>query len=593
MRKLRSALFVALLCPAAGCAHAARQAVLTTPPPDAGKRVVAEHGAVSSANPLASAAGVSILRAGGNAVDAAVATAFAIGVVEPQMSGLGGSGAAVVYIAKEKKAYDLDFYASQNSASFRGHTGRPYPPGDLRVVGIPGDVAGLVELHDRFGRLPLAQVMAPAVRLAEDGFPVGQILAQMIVEDSAKLRRFPAAYAHFWPDGKPLAEGQVLRNPELAASLRLVAAKGKDGFYTGPLAEKVVATLNAGGHPATPSDLADYRTRWERPVCAEYHGRTILSAAPPQTGMQVLHTLELLEPFDLPKLGLPTRSAAAFDVLTSALRVGMADARVNDDPNWSPVPAAGVVSEGYAAERRALVGKGSAPDSILPGDARPFDAAPPPAACAPYQPYGPAQPVPAAGATSGPGASSNGGYGGAETTHMSIVDQDGNAVALTQTNSDVFGSGAWVAGFMLNDSGFRFTDENLDAPSRSPWRTRITTISPTVVLDGDGRVRMVVGAPGGGRIPTEILQVMVYVMDYGMDPLEAVRMPRMYPSPRSPRVQLEHGFPAALLRDVRAMGYEPVMPEPEYARLYIIVRGADGRWIAVADPRHDGEPRGY
>jgi gamma-glutamyltranspeptidase/glutathione hydrolase len=178
-----------------------------------------------------------------------------------------------------------------------------------------------------------------------------------------------------------------------------------------------------------------------------------------------------------------------------------------------------------------------------------------------------------------------------ETTHLSVVDSAGNAVALTVTNSSVWGSGAFVAGFFLNDSGFRFTEKNIEMPSRSRWRIRTTTIAPTIVLR-DGAVRMVIGAAGAGRIPTEIVQVMVYTLDYGLDPLDAVRMPRIFATAGNPQVQVEHGFSPELLREVRAMGYDPVTESSGYARLYMVVRQGE-RWIGVADTRHDGQPRGY
>ena len=178
-----------------------------------------------------------------------------------------------------------------------------------------------------------------------------------------------------------------------------------------------------------------------------------------------------------------------------------------------------------------------------------------------------------------------------ETTHLSVVDADGSAVSLSQTNSTIFGSGAWVAGFFLNDSGYRFQSDSSTMGGSSTWRTRTSTIAPTIVLE-NGRVRMVTGAPGSGRIPTEIAQTMVYVLDYGMDPIDALRMPRIYPAATSARVQLEHGFSPALLAAVRAMGYDPSAEGASHARLYMIVRSGD-RWIAVSDPRHDGEPRGY
>jgi gamma-glutamyltranspeptidase/glutathione hydrolase len=591
---------------AAGAQQAAPGASrFASPPADEGKRIEAANGVVTSANGLASEAGLEILRAGGNAVDAAVATAFAIGVVEPQMSGLGGSGAAVVWMKREGKPAYLDFYAAQPADSWRGHTEGPAQeppegqapprrePGDLRVVGIPGNVAGLLTLHEKFGSLTRERVMAPAIRLAEEGFPVGLVLAGFIEEGAQKMKPFPKARALYFPDEKPLPPGATLRTPELAESLRRVAREGRRGFYEGPTADALVATLNAGKHPATLADLAGFQPQWKRPLCTDYRGRAILSAAPPQTGHQVLHTLELLEPFDLRTLGLPTRSAAAFDVLVSALRVGQTASRGNADPNWVAVPANGISSAGFAVERKALVGARTAAKAIEPADAQPFDQTRPAGECALYDPYGPAPAIPG---PPGPpqiagGLGERADEDGGETTHMSVVDKDGNAVALTQTNSSVWGSGGFVAGFFLNDSGFRFTDATIDAPSRSRWRIRTTTIAPTIVLQR-GRVEMVVGAPGGGRIPTEIVQVMVYTLDYGMDPLDAVRMPRIFPTPQNPRVQLEHGFPPELLREVRAMGYEPTPPAPGYARLYLIVRRGDV-WVGVADTRHDGQPRGY
>lgn len=556
-------------------------------PPDVGKRVAVRNGVVSSADPRASEAGVEILRAGGNAIDAAVATAFAIGVVEPHMSGLGGSGSALVWIAEEGRPYYLDFYAAQNADSFRGRTGGPRPPGDLRIVGIPGNVAGLLDLHERWGKLPLEQVMAPAIRLAEEGFAIGSILAEMIAREEQKLKRFPEAAARYWPEGRPLQPGTIFRNPELAATLRRIAEHGRAGFYEGPVAEAVVAMMNAGGHPVTLADLAAYPTRWMRPLCTDYRGYTVLSGPPPQTGIQVLHTLELLEPFDLPALGLPTRSAAAFDVLASALRVGTTARTGNADPDWVRIPANGIVSEAFARSRAGLVGTGRAVPTVERADATPFDDAPPPAACAPLEPYGPAQPIRAAVDAVQSVAPDEGG----ETTHLSVVDAEGNAVSLTQTNSTLFGSGAWVAGFFLNDSGYRFGEEELDAPARRRWRTRTSTIAPTIVLDDEG-VRMVVGAPGSGRIPTAIVQTIVYTLDYGMDPLAAVRMPRIFPTPGEPRVEFEHGFAPDVLGEVRAMGYDPVASGFGYARMYLVARQGDG-WVGVADPRHDGEPRGF
>ena len=556
--------------------------------PDLGKRLVAERGVVTSAHPLASEAGVEMLRAGGNAVDAAVAAAFAIGVVEPQMSGLGGSGAMLVWMAGARRADYLDFYAAQPAAAFAAaRITAADTTAALRDVGVPGEVAGLLAAHERFGKLPRAAVLAPAIRIAETGYPLYQILAEMIAMDTLRLPRDPVARALFWRDGRPLSPGDRIVNPELAAALRRIAEQGRSGFYEGETARAVVARMNEGGHPVRLEDFAAYAPVWRRPLCTTYRGRVVLSAPPPQGGMQLLHSLELLEPHDLGALGFPARSARAFDVFTSALRAAQVGARGNDDPRWTAVPARGVVSGGWAEARRGLVGTGRAADSIAPGDARPFDAQPSPAECARYEPYGAAPAVAAAGA---PGDAASG-LGG-ETTHISVVDGDGSAVAVTVTNSSVFGNRAGVLGFFLNDSGISFfRAADLARPGAPAWRTRTSTIAPTLVLD-EGGVRMVVGSPGGGRIPLAMMQSISYVLDYGLDPLEALRMPRMYPTAQSRRVELENGFEPLMLGEVRAMGYEPTAQSFGYARLYLVVRSG-GRWIGAADPRHDGQVRGW
>jgi gamma-glutamyltranspeptidase/glutathione hydrolase len=551
---------------------------------------------VTSANPLASEAGVAMLRAGGNAIDAAVATAFALGVVEPQMSGPGGSGAAMIWLAGASRPIYLDFYAAQFADAWRGSPAVKATPRsegtaspDLRIVGMPGEVAGLLTVHETHGVLTRQQVLAPAVRLADDGFPVGRILADFIAGGEKKMAPYPDAMQLYFPDGKPVRPGAIVRNPALAETLRRIVAEGARGFYEGPTAEAMVSVLNAGGHPASLRDLTAYAPQWKQPLCTEYRGHTVLSAPPPQTGMRVLHTLELLEGFDLRTLGLPTRSAAAFDVLTSALRVGQAGAARNGDPNWMSVAANGISSDAFAATRRPLVGTGKAPAVITPAQADTFEATPFPASCAALLPSPVATAAPEMTAVHAAEEAPDPGSG--ETTHVSVVDREGNAVALTVTNSSVWGSGAFVGGFFLNDSGFRFTEQNIDAPSRSRWRIRTTTIAPTIVLK-DRSVQMVIGAPGAGRIPTEIVQVMVYVLDYRLDPLDAVKMPRIFATAANPQVQVEHGFTPDMLRDVRAMGYDPVTESSGYARLYVVVRQGD-RWIGVADTRHDGQPRGY
>ena len=584
MRQRIAVAVVALLlsaCARSGATHATD----ATLAPDLGKRLVGHSGMVASAHPLASEAGLTVLREGGNAVDAAVATAFAISVVEPEMSGVGGSGAMLVWSQHDRRADFLDFYASQPIASFRAAhvTGRD-STAPLRVVGVPGYVAGLLLAQQRFGKLTRRQVMAPAIHLAEAGYPMYPVLAGMIAGDTARLARDPVARALFLPNGKPLALGEHFSNPALARVLRTIADSGRDGFYIGGVAHDVVARMNAGGHPVTAADFAAYQPTWRRPLCTGYDGRVLLSAPPPEGGMQVLETVKLLQPESARVAGFPTRSAHAFDLFASALRVGQAANRANGDPRWKPVPARGLISDAFVASREREIGTGRAADTVRQRDARSFDAAPSPAACASLDPYGAAMltaSTPAGDLTPS----------GGETTHISVVDRDGNAVAVTVTNSSVFGSGAAVDGFFLNNSGATVTQADLDRPSAPAWLTRVTTIAPTIVLH-DGSVEMVIGSPGGGRIPLAIAQTMWYVLDYGLDPLAAVRMPRLSPTAQRPTVELENGFDPPVLAAARGMGYEPTPPGFEYARIYMIVR-RDGAWIGVADPRHDGQVRGY
>jgi gamma-glutamyltranspeptidase/glutathione hydrolase len=433
-------------------------------------------------------------------------------------------------------------------------------------------------------------VLAPAIALAEQGFPLYPVLADFIVRDSVRLGRDPIARTIYWQSGRLLGLGDTLRNPALAAVLRRVAAEGRDGFYRGATARELVTRLTAGGHPATLEDVAAYEPQWKRPLCTTYRGRVVLSAPPPMGGLQFLHTLELLESGSLASLGLPTRSGASFDLMTSALRVGILAHAGNDDPRWASTPARGLVSDAFAAQWRDVVGTARAADSLRARDARPFDGTVSPS-CESQTPYPDAAgPTPAAREAGADFAVRDTSAGG-ETTHISVVDADGNAVSVTVTNSSSFGAKAMASGYWINDSGWwPRSPSAIPATLPAQWRTRITTIAPSVLLR-DGRVELVVGSPGGGRIPFAMAQAVAYAVDFDLDPLEALRMPRLYPA-TGRRVEVEGGFEGEVLARARAMGYQPIPPAFGYARVYLIAR-RDGRWVAAADPRHDGQARAY
>jgi len=591
-RVIQHAWVLASLAWLASCSTPAPR-LADTSAPDLGKRAVGSRGAVTSAHPAASEAGLEMLKAGGNAIDAAVAAAFAIGVVEPEMSGVGGGGALLYWDQGRRRTEYLDFYPSQPVERWRGVRADSTMP--LRVVAVPGNVAGLLEAHERYGKLPRARVMAPAIALAAKGFPVYPVLAELLLRDTLRLGRDSVARHLLWPRGHLLGIGDTLRNAPLAEVLGRVSAEGRDGFYRGPTAQAVVARLNAGRHPVRLEDLASYQPQWKRPLCTVYRGRVVLSAPPPMGGLQFLHSLELMETQALATLGLPTQSAPAFDLMASAMRVGMIAHSGNDDPRWRAIPARGLISDAYAGEWRDVVGAGRAPDTLGRRDARRHDGVME-QACAAFTPFPQPAPVAPGGAMPGAPAASpswaeHDAASGGETTHLSVVDADGSAVAITVTNSSMFGAGVAVHGFWLNDSGWWPRDQNaIPAALPSPWRTRVTTIAPSILLNA-GRVELVVGSPGGGRIPFAMAQTVAYTIDYGLDPLEALRMPRMYPS-ATRRVEVEGGFEGDVLSRVRAMGYLPVTQSFGYARVYVIARrGAS--WVAAADPRHDGQARAY
>ncbi len=564
--------------------------VAPTLAPDSGKRLVAQHGMVASANPYASDAGLEMLRQGGNAVDAAVAAAFAVGVVEPMMSGLGAGGGMLIWLQDSSRSEYVDFYATAGAdpdTALKHYRGSRVT---ARGAAIPGAVAGLLDAQARYGKLPRSAVLAPAIRLAGEGFPVHSLLARVVDEDSAKLAASPGASRIFLPGGHPIAPGATLVQSELAATLRTISDQGPAGFYEGGVASEIVKALHEGGNPITAQDLAAFQPRWRRPLCAEYHGRTVLSAPPPQSGMQVLEALNLLAPYDMPKLGLPSRSPEAFRVLTGALRVSVADRNAYvGDPTFAPVPAAGLVSPSYARERASLISSEPVPDTILAGNPWSADSSAPSADCARFQPFGPSKIQPRVAATTRD--RDDAGY--SETTHLSAVDAQGNAVALTYTNGLFFGSGTWVAGTFLNSAMFNFSRDDSSANARGPHHVPSSTISPTIVLH-DGRAELVVGSPGSAAIPPAVVESIIYTLDYGLDPMAALRMPRVIPT-RTKSVRLEGGFSPEVVAEAHRLGYDLQLTPPielAFGGVHLIARIGD-EWVGAADPRRDGEVRGY
>ncbi len=572
-----------------------------TAAPDKRSKTIVDNAVVSSAHPLASEAGKKMLRNGGNAIDAAVATTFALNVVEPNMSGIGGGGSATIWLDEPGEVHYTDFYPAKRAETYRD-LDRDEIDEDFNLLstGIPGTVDGMLEALDRFGNLSREEVMQPAIDIAENGFPVYLTLAEFIEQDSTKLNRYEETAEVYWPGGEPLMPGEILKQPDLAEILTDIKREGRSAFYEGENAEALVEVLNEAGNPAGLDDVASYESQWDKnALCSTYRGYTVLSAPPPQTGMQVMYSLNLLDQYNLSEKGLPTESAESFNIITAALRAGLADrAEYVRDPKWTHVPATGMISEEYAKERSSLIVSENIPDSIEAGNASDFNTPEVPESCEGYDLYTGEEDW----VVSEDDKYSDLGYAyqqdeeyGGETTHLSVVDQDGNAVSLSTTLSPVFGSGASVNGYLLNTSGYNFEhmeDEDHDWQGNHEYRVRASTISPTIILDEDENVKMVIGTPGAIRIPIAIIQNISYMLDYGMNPMEAVRMPRIFPSHMSPEVEVERGFDQTVLQDSREMGYDLTTLSPGYARLYMISRYGD-RWMGVSDPRHEGQPAGF
>ncbi len=576
--------FVALTIGASACARAPVSAGGSSPM--SGKRVEGDRGMVAASQPEAAAAGASVMRIGGNAVDAAVATAFALSVVDVSQTGLGGGGALTFYNAKTKRAEHLSFYprSGEDPAWGQADTSRAARrPG--RGAATPGMVAGLLEAQTRFGKLTRAQVMAPAIALARDGFVVTPLLSRTIASSREKMLADSVAKMRFMPNGEALRPGDRLVQPELAATLQRIAAEGKSAFYTGVIAERLSAKVKSQGGLISVRDLANYPVATMRPLCANWRGYTVLSAPPPMGGAAVLEMLQMAEFSGLTSAGGFTETPDAIAKLADVMRIGQSDGgRWRGDPFAQSVPARGASSAGYAKQRSALVA-GAVADTVTAGDPTGFDAAAPSGACA-------VDPYPVAGAqgvrASGSSGANEPAEGGSLTSHLSVVDADGNAVSATTTVGVLFGSGVYTDGFFLNSAA-----NNFDARTRGVNRYANSTMSPTMILEG-GQVRLVVGAAGSQYIQPAITQIAIRVLAFGEDAGTAVAAPRIHASSPTRDVEVEPGFAPSVYAALVARGYRPVsrVADITFGGVHAVFVRKDGRRIGVADPRRDGSAVG-
>ena len=548
----------------------AAAALLASATGQARNEPAAAGGMVSAADPRAAAAGVEMLRAGGSATDAAIATMLALNVVEPQSSGIGGgsfwvshrAGGAVSTIDAREAAP-----AAADPRWFFAADGTPLSHADAvpggRSVGVPGALRGMALAHRQAGRLPWARLFAPAIRLARAGWRLSPRFVSGMANYGGNIT--PATRALFsGPDGQPLAAGALVRNPAQAALFERIAKAGPDAFYTGAQARRIVAAVNgAARNPSrmTAADLAGYRAVPRPPVCLAYRAYRICGMGPPSSGgVAVLMIMKQLERFDMAALGKD--SAAAWHLFAEASRLAYADRNLYvGDPDFVAVPVSGLLDPGYLASRSALI----APDRTMASVA----AGLPPGA----PPRRPAPPGEVPG-----------------TTDLAVADARGNVVEVTTTVEGVFGSGLSVDGTVLNNE---LTDFDI-VPARDGYlvanrvqggkRPR-SSMAPTIVYGPDGQVRIAIGAAGGSTIIAQVAKALVAVLDWKMSAQDAIALGLLYAP--GPVATAEQGTQAeAMVPALRALG-ERVQVAPLGLKANAVER-VGGRWVGAADPRSEG-----
>jgi gamma-glutamyltranspeptidase/glutathione hydrolase len=543
--------------------------------------VAARRFMIAAANPLAVDAGYAMLARGGSAVDAAIAAQLVLGLVEPQSSGLGGGGFMLVHDAASRKliAYDgrETAPAAANPERFLDREGEPLRFLDAviggRSVGVPGTMALLAATHRAHGRLKWADLFAPAIVLAEQGFAVSPRLAAAIAGAEGPMGNDRARQYFARATGEPLPAGDTLRNPAYARTLRTLAGQGAGAFYGGEIARDVIATANgAAANPGdlTLDDLAKYRIKVREPVCGPYRGYRVCGMPLPSSGgPTMLQMLAMLEPYDLAAMGPASFWSTHF--IAEAGRLAYADrGAYMADPDFV-APPAGLLDPTYLRQRGSTISPTATLGHATPG----------------------VPPTPAGARMRAAGQ--HDGLDLASTSHLSIVDAKGNAVSFTTTIENEFGSRLMTeGGFLLNneltDFSFRAVDDGKPVANRvEPGKRPRSSMAPTIVYDASGRVHLVTGSPGGSSIINYVLKTLVGVIDWKLDPQAAVALPNF--GSRNGPTELERGTEVARLAEkLAALGHEVQVIELT-SGAQAIVRPRTG-WIGGADPRREGTARG-
>jgi gamma-glutamyltranspeptidase/glutathione hydrolase len=539
-----------------------------------------KQGMVTSAHPLATEVGLSILKRGGNAVDAAVATTLAISVVEPFSAGIGGGGFLLLRLGKTGEIRTLDFRERAPLAATRtmylDAQGKVRPRASVDgylAVAVPGTIAGLYEVQRQYGKLSWRDVVTPAIGLARRGFPVGERFAEAIARQ-AFLRQNAAARAVFTRNGQPLEPGDILVQKDLAATLETIAAD-PGSFYTGRIARAIVQDMRVNGGLITEADLKRYHPIWRSPVCGNFRVYRVCSMPPPSSGgVHLLQILNILGDTDLKGMGW--HNVDALHLLVEAMRIAYADrAEYLGDPDFVKVPVAALISPAYGKLRRQEINMQQA---------------------RPWKEVRPAPPEVIQQFLHS-GESTN-------TSHLNVVDREGNAVSLTFTINLGFGAGvvAGGTGIVLNNEMDDFSTApgipnafglvGRDANAIAPGKTPLSSMTPTIVTQ-NGQLKLVVGAPGGSTIITTVLQVTLNVLVYGLDVQRAIAAPRLHHQwlPDQLRVE-EWGFDRATLAELGRRGHT-LKEGGHWGNANAIVRGDAGWLEGAADPRGEGAAYGF
>ena len=523
------------------------------------------NGAVSAGHPLAAATGYDVLRRGGNAMDAAMAMAGVLAVIRPHMNGVGGDAFALYYEAATGTVHAMNGSgragALASPALFAERELDEVPGNGPLSVSVPGAVAAWVDALERFGTLPHAQLLAPAIGYARDGFPVSTRLASDIVASSGALNDH--ARALFLPGGQPPAAGSLLRNPALAVTLERIAKEGKDGFYRGPVAERLSAFLEAEGGYLRAPDLAAHTTTWVEPLRGDYADFTMLVLPPNTQGIAQLQLFEMAKGFDLKEMG--RGSAEYLHTLIEMKKLAFADRdQWAADPEFTEIPLDDLLDPEYLAGRARKVDPSRAAEARVPG-------------------------IPADAATDGGGSSDTDDSG--DTVYLTAVDRWGNAVSWIQSLFAGFGSGLLEpeTGVVLHNRGALFNLEpghpNVIAPGKRPYHT----LTPMMALNGDGSFAFTLGTPGGDSQPQSLLQIVNNLVHFGMTPQAAIEAPR-FRSYNGLRVAFEDRFTAAVLARLGDLGHEVEVVQgwtATFGGAQMIIRDRDGTLTAASDPRRE------